>query len=1012
MTPPAAGHRVVAGPFASLEPLLLEEIDRLKAGDPLAPVEVLVGSNLLSVYLRRAYAASRGAAANIRFLTFLDLARDLAPEADRRPPLPDLAPRRLARQALAASRDSRFRDLAATPGVADALVRTADDLRDAGIDAATLPRLAARLDLDADRAPILGEVVEAVARFDASRRRFADPTATLERAAASPGGSATPLLVYGLSDLGPLRERVLDAAAAGRRVVAFVPSVPGLADDETVRVPLFERLLGVPASRLGDGVPIEPDWVVAPSDAAEAREVARRILALSEEGIPLHRAAVLLRDPRTQEGPIVAELRRLDLPFYRPAGSPPSTRPSGRVARALFDLADEPRRETLLELLDLLETLGLLEVLAPGGTSAARLRSRLERFTLPGSLAAWRGRVAEAREREKDPPPELVDLGKALDVLAEVVPPASAARPSAWARRLARGVKILFRGVAPDAVAAATEALAALDVATEAYLGVDEARDLLLDALDLETPAEGRFEAGVALLSAATARGLLFDAVLVPGLVDGVFPKPPRPDPLLYDEERAQLARLSGRRVPPRAGERPNREERFLFETARRAARKRLVFFTADLVLPADAVRPRLASSFVAAELDEKLRADRARVVLPAVRRVPPRPATDVEEALLQVAARGAGPEAVAAASEPLRRALIRARARRSGAFTEFDGLVGRAPRTGLVLPEIDLSISALERFTTCPLRGFFASVLRIDVRDDEEDDAPLPDAREKGALVHDALFRLARDVQTDGRVLGDLDEDEAERRGREIARDLVAGRGHDAGPAAPVFGDLLRAEIEEAVRRAVAHERGRADRLPLGGAEVRFGRARPGVVEDPALALADPLRVEREGPVAFLLSGRIDRLDRSAGASRVVDYKTGRASKADDASNPPAIAGGERMQLPAYALAARALGATGVASEFQFLGGDAMTAVASSAERTQDAIRVFGEALDHVAALVSSGSFLPVTTSVRDSELTTCRFCDYRRVCGPGHVAVFERKMETGGRLQYAVVRALKGLP
>ena len=47
------GHRLVAGTFPALEPAFLDAVRELKRADPLRSVEVLVGSNLVALYLRR-----------------------------------------------------------------------------------------------------------------------------------------------------------------------------------------------------------------------------------------------------------------------------------------------------------------------------------------------------------------------------------------------------------------------------------------------------------------------------------------------------------------------------------------------------------------------------------------------------------------------------------------------------------------------------------------------------------------------------------------------------------------------------------------------------------------------------------------------------------------------------------------------------------------------------------------------------------------------------------------------
>ena len=90
MPSPGPRHLHLSGPFAALEPAFVSAVAGLKKEDPLRPVQVLVGSNLLAVYLRRRAAEELGAVANIRFLTFVDLAREIAPDDDPRPPMPVL----------------------------------------------------------------------------------------------------------------------------------------------------------------------------------------------------------------------------------------------------------------------------------------------------------------------------------------------------------------------------------------------------------------------------------------------------------------------------------------------------------------------------------------------------------------------------------------------------------------------------------------------------------------------------------------------------------------------------------------------------------------------------------------------------------------------------------------------------------------------------------------------------------------------------------------------------------
>src|SRR6185369_16787670 len=89
-------RRVHTGEFSdALEIALVEEVRSARSADPLRPIDLLVGSNLLGVYLRRLLARRLGAVAGVKPLTFLDLARRwagpffLASGASPMPPFAD-----------------------------------------------------------------------------------------------------------------------------------------------------------------------------------------------------------------------------------------------------------------------------------------------------------------------------------------------------------------------------------------------------------------------------------------------------------------------------------------------------------------------------------------------------------------------------------------------------------------------------------------------------------------------------------------------------------------------------------------------------------------------------------------------------------------------------------------------------------------------------------------------------------------------------------------------------------
>jgi len=74
MTQPTPhGFHLVTGAPAALEDAFLDQVAGIRAADPLAPVDVLVGSILLRPYLQQLIAETSPGMINVRFQTVGDL---------------------------------------------------------------------------------------------------------------------------------------------------------------------------------------------------------------------------------------------------------------------------------------------------------------------------------------------------------------------------------------------------------------------------------------------------------------------------------------------------------------------------------------------------------------------------------------------------------------------------------------------------------------------------------------------------------------------------------------------------------------------------------------------------------------------------------------------------------------------------------------------------------------------------------------------------------------------------
>ncbi len=1086
-------HRLVLGPYRSLETHFLNAVTAVKKeGDALSPVDILVRSNLLAVYLRRLVASHVGAVANLRFHSFADVARWFVRPSGS--PLPALGAVRLARRALEETPDAAvFGPLRERPSLARALIATADDLFDAGIRGQDVRAQLPRSGRTADRRAFLAGVAATVERFEELRGRFEDAALLLDRAArADDGGSAGdgallsagPLLVYGFDELGGVREALLRRVARRVSVLAFAPVARGdlaagsnspnplftkegaseddLADAEAAYFegsddtpPSFGSALSSPFLRLlewddvlelADVTGARRSVVLAPGDDAEAREVVREVLTAVSDGVPLHRIAILLREPARQEAAVLAELRLRDIPCFRPARPDFSREPLGRAARTLLELVVEDfPRGTFLELFDLLEGLGLLPTggSRPGRAVSRRFRGALKTLGFTRGRVALLDRIARAKSRlvnaaiplPDDPEGRIAkrreSRGREIEsfesavlaivaAIGEPVPHADQLETwDAWAVWLRDAFDELF-GPHPDAarLASATASISALDaIEPDAKVSLRELAELFPDALDTVVGEGGHFERdGVALLSCTVAQGLLFDVVIVPGLVEDMFPKSPRPDPLLFDAERRRVARASGRPLPSRAGERHTRAERLLFDLAVASA-PRVVLVASRRDTATD--RERLPSPFLfGADRDTEPRlpnhttepqeprdgADSASVRAVSQGRVcRDGPALDEEEAAHRRVDRNPAELAhVVETMEPLERALRRGRARWSDVFTEFEGSLGR-PTERFDPASRVLSPSGLERFAACAYRTFFRSVLGL-VPPDDEAPALTPDGLALGAMAHGALAGLARELIAEGKRFSDLPKPELHKRVARLTNDQIeawAERGEPDLP--PIFLELAKERLSAILTAVVRHEAERPPVLRPAGVEVRFGPTEIDPMdrdEDPALSFDEPVTVETpSGRVSF--TGKIDRLDRDGtegATAHVVDYKVGKASPYEKSKGEPRlVAGGERIQLPIYALAARRLGAERVTSEYVFAvrdetAGDYRIVPARFDEaETAESVELLSSMLVAVQGCAERGLLIPKTESARYDE--PCRFCDFATICGPGHETIYNRK-------------------
>lgn len=642
---------LVSGRVAELEDALCERVLELRAGGPLTPLTIVVGSAAVRTRIVDLLVRRLGAVANISVVTLARLAADLVAQARGAPPpvLAGMARERLVRRLVAPRRGrglAYFGPVCERPHFAQALAATFADLREARIDPVTAWAEGSAAVSPADRARAADlQVLYAGYCDELGRRGLVDAAGSYLTAAALGGPVVAPTILYGIYDLNQAQEAlVARLLEGGADVFVPVPSggdgagasaldaarAAGLLerrrdaqppDDDLRRMAVVSRPAPIrEAGRLrlrGDGT---LRIVSVADERAETREAVRAMVTAVGAGAALWDCAVVAPHGDEVER-LAAGLTEAGLPVScrRPERSAGS-RILGRLADCLAPPAGEPfaRREVV----DLLVASSLRGAeVAP--RDAAQWLDEARRAGVVSGLAQWTERVARRRrglERRVD---ELAARGqdaggddeaaddleaaqarlgaaRGLETAVETLARACEGLPARaawgdWADALAFVAESLF--VDPDAQAARDVAarLKALAVLREEVDVVEMAAALREQLASARLPVGRVGRDGVAVLTPLELRGLRFHTVVFTGLAEGGFPARGRPDPIFGDAERRRVNDDLGARLP--LAESRDAESTLLFAFAAEAARDRLI-----LIVPrSDAVtgRPRLPSRLV-----------------------------------------------------------------------------------------------------------------------------------------------------------------------------------------------------------------------------------------------------------------------------------------------------------------------------------------------------------------------------------------------------------------------------
>ena len=926
---------------------LWEAVAAAKDGHPLQRVTVVVPTTTAAVATRRELAraalrAGGGGVANVECTTLDLLAQALGgPALSARglrmaPPAVEAETTRLA-----LSEEGRpWSRLGVHPRTLATLQRTFIELR--GLPLPALEALA--------RHPVGG--AEVVSLLLEIRRRlhdqgFADRLDLRDEAVAAADGGTDPglgaVVVVEPLDAGPGEAVLLEALAAHRPCRHIPAPAPAAATEH---------------------------WDCADPEE-EVRTAVRVVVAGAEAGVPLWRQAIL-----HPPGPGYGRLVHQQLALAGVASNGPELRRLDRTAagRALLGLlelvgGDWPRHLLLAWLASAPVRTG------PGGrpVPVSRWNALSADAGVVRGLPQWRQRLERLAD---DRPADGVEALALADFVEDLARRAGHV-PSTWAAASQWALGLLDDHLAPDAADAepwppdqrlaytqvreAVASLADLDDVSAHPDPVDFRRAVRaelerrrLDTAELEGGGVGD---GVYVASYDRAAGLSFHTTVLVGLADGLVPGRAAEDALVPDELRS-LDGSGGLLTRAARQERLEHEARAALATG--SVRRVVAHPGADPRTGRAHVPSRLIADLVPTSVPSRC-VDSLTASLTAGG-----PALSSTECVLRelrawesagLAVDNAPPVRL---DERLARGLQVTRARSGPAFSRFDGLVGPGRVTPFD-PAHPLSATRLETYADCPRKFLFERVLGIHARILPEDLWRI-EARDRGSLVHAVLEdyvaeRIAGAPRSIGRLLA-IADDHLDR----------ATAGGMVGKA--LLWRLDRAAIARDLHMFFAEE---GDLDPVA-AELSFGDTDDSV---------PPVRVELADGRSIQFRGRADRVDRAPGDELLVsDYKTGKQTGIARLGDDP-LAGGRRLQLPLYAMAARqAFDHTGAVRARYWMVSAERAAALYELELTAAVERHFGEVVGRIATGIDAGCFPGIPGLPRENGFEGCMWCDFDRVC------------------------------
>ncbi len=1005
--------------------LLRGAINSAQSGNPLQRVTVITPSYFSSFYLRRWLAPS--GFINVEFMRIEDLAdllvRDSIETHGGRA-LTRLQGAELVREAVSqcvASGDitGRLATLAGQPSFLSALHNTLRQIE------ADNNNRRIRFDQlqDADAVTrAVGKTWHAYLRLK-REQKLVDRTEVAAWAveALEPGALETPAMQLSVGKVIVLAA-LLPApqySALWRTLVALpeVEVIP-LTIGDTRSDTLLAEALDIEVSATSTAEPPIPQAVSTADTRSEVAEAVRRILAAAENGARFNQMAVFYGDP-SYAARIRSALALANISVSGPPHEPFISSPAGRFITGLLKIAESDLERG--EVGDWLATCPVQDPADQTPVSGVEWDRISRSARVHGGLDSWQRQLARHaksrrfRAEQSDhfdgsdgdaSPTTQTDtylkeansaeaLSDFTETLAEDLQlPADDASWSDWTEWLQSLIDRYLYAPEDSATAESAERVGTVleRISDLDQLGLSKPDLPRFIAIVLRELAETRSGAsnlgkGVFVADVRDAAATRFRHIHIVGMADGTFPSPDSADPLLPDSVRQQIndrfgtslqlsgvrknerrrqflaALMSGdeatlswsRSSGPGSGEAGPAQ--WLIEQVRRHPGNESLH-AGDML-----ARPHLVAGLSLTEYGQQdTFSDGHEYELASVRRHVEQQHRNTKHWLQSDSSNG-----IAAA-------LTLESGRHGNSLTEWSGDLSAASALVPAFGGEPLSASRVETFATCPLRYYFAYILKVESGPRETDSFHMA-ADLRGNFIHAILesYLTLRIADSKPRGQATLDE----------AMDVVTDDWQRNEPTARGrIWQLETGEIRRQLKRWLEAEQALEENgFAPTDAELSFGRKRATKLEQ----LLPPLKITLEDSTVLQFAGVIDRVDRHAdGSYYVLDYKTGGTSRYTKLDDDP-VNRGRNLQLALYSQAVQQFRSPDLqpVAGYWFVSDRKQRIL--PAEHEFDPVRAerrLHEVLESLQQTSKDGHFPPNPGIRRNDNFENCAFCDFERVC------------------------------